>query len=186
MNVDSSLSPTNKDSTLMDTSSNLNTIQPATSQDEQYQSTNDLFSASNDATSSVNNMVSSLTISQSVTNSIVDYEYPSMRPEFNSERRRSPKNYTSHQLLELEKEFHCNKYLSCSQRTEMARSLELTERQIKIWFQFDISGNMIDVNHVMIHMLNLNQMQQIMVKIIVHKLHQLMNTSCSLISNVKK
>ncbi|CAF1082133.1 unnamed protein product [Rotaria magnacalcarata] len=135
MNVDSSLSPTNKDSTLMDTSSNLNTIQPATSQDEQYQSTNDLFSASNDATSSVNNMVSSLTISQSVTNSIVDYEYPSMRPEFNSERRRSPKNYTSHQLLELEKEFHCNKYLSCSQRTEMARSLELTERQIKIWFQ---------------------------------------------------
>ncbi|CAM4965284.1 unnamed protein product [Rotaria socialis] len=124
MNANSNLSPTNKDSTLMDTSSNLNTIQPATSHDEQYQSTNDLFSAaSNDATSSVNNMVSSLTISKSVTNSMVDYEYPSMRPEFNSECRCSRKNYTSYQLLELEKEFH----LACN--------LELTERQIKIWFK---------------------------------------------------
>ncbi|CAM4967827.1 unnamed protein product [Rotaria socialis] len=124
MNANSNLSPTNKDSTLMDISSNLNTIQPATSHDEQYQSTNDLFSAaSNDATSSVNNMVSSLTISKSVTNSMVDYEYPSMRPEFNSECRCSRKNYTSYQLLELEKEFH----LACN--------LELTERQIKIWFK---------------------------------------------------
>ncbi|CAM4965280.1 unnamed protein product [Rotaria socialis] len=175
MNANSNLSPTNKDSTLMDTSSNLNTIQPATSHDEQYQSTNDLFSAaSNDATSSVNNMVSSLTISKSVTNSMVDYEYPSMRPEFNSECRCSRKNYTSYQLLELEKEFH----LACN--------LELTERQIKIWFKFDIGGYMEGANHIMIRMLNLNQMQQSMVKIIVHKLYQLIDMSCSSISNVKK
>ncbi|CAF1097605.1 unnamed protein product [Rotaria magnacalcarata] len=133
MNVDSSLSPTNKDSTLMDTSSNLNTIQPATSHDEQYQSTNDLFSAaSNDATSSVNNMVSSLTISKSVTNSMVDYEYPSMRPGIH---KCSRKNYTSYQLLELEKEFHCNKYLTRSRQIQVACRLELTERQIKIWFK---------------------------------------------------
>ncbi|CAF4368371.1 unnamed protein product [Rotaria socialis] len=91
MNANSNLSPTNKDSTLMDISSNLNTIQPATSHDEQYQSTNDLFSAaSNDATSSVNNMVSSLTIS---------------------------------------------KYLTRSRQIQVACNLELTERQIKIWFK---------------------------------------------------
>ncbi|CAM4807919.1 unnamed protein product [Rotaria magnacalcarata] len=116
MNVDSSLSPTNKDSTLMDTSSNLNTIQPATSHDEQYQSTNDLFSAaSNDATSSVNNMVSSLTISKSVTNSMVDYEYPSMRPGIHKKR--------------------ISLYLTRSRQIQVACRLELTERQIKIWFK---------------------------------------------------
>jgi hypothetical protein len=80
MNTDSSLSPTNKDSTLIFTSSNLNMMQTATSDHEQYQSINDdLFPASNDASSSVNNMISSLTFSKSVTNSMLDHEYPRMR-----------------------------------------------------------------------------------------------------------
>ncbi|CAF1235049.1 unnamed protein product [Rotaria sp. Silwood1] len=123
MNIDSSLSPTNKDSTLMNTSSNLNMMQIAISHHEQYQSTNDdLFPTSNDASSSVNNMISSLTFSKSLTNSMLDYKYPWMRPEFKYKNKRSRTAYTSHQLLELEKEFHYNK-------------LALTERQIKIWFQ---------------------------------------------------
>jgi hypothetical protein len=80
MNTDSSLSPTNKDSTLMNTSSNLNMMQTATSHHEQYRSINDdLFPASNDVSSSVNNMISSLRFSKTVTNSMLDYEYPWMR-----------------------------------------------------------------------------------------------------------
>jgi hypothetical protein len=80
MNTDSSLSPTNRDSTLMNTSSNLNMMQIASSHHEKYQSTNDnLFPASNDGLSSVNNMISSLTFSKSVTNSMPINEYPWMR-----------------------------------------------------------------------------------------------------------
>ncbi|CAF1540563.1 unnamed protein product [Rotaria magnacalcarata] len=49
--------------------------------------------------------------------------------------RRPRTAFTSQQLLELEKQFRENKYLSKSKRFEVATSLMLSETQIKIWFQ---------------------------------------------------
>lgn len=41
--------------------------------------------------------------------------------------------YTDHQRLELEKEFHYTRYITIRRKAELAQTLALSERQVKIW-----------------------------------------------------
>ncbi|ESO96401.1 hypothetical protein LOTGIDRAFT_115738, partial [Lottia gigantea] len=49
--------------------------------------------------------------------------------------RKPRQAYSSKQLENLEAEFKADRYLSVSKRIELSKSLELSETQIKTWFQ---------------------------------------------------
>lgn len=50
-------------------------------------------------------------------------------------KKKARTTFTGQQIFELERQFENKKYLSSSERAEMAKLLNVTETQVKIWFQ---------------------------------------------------
>lgn len=46
--------------------------------------------------------------------------------------------FSNDQTLELERKFKSQKYLTPTERKKLAKSLSLSERQIKTWYEFNV------------------------------------------------
>lgn len=52
-------------------------------------------------------------------------------------KKKARTTFTGRQIFELEKQFEIKKYLSSSERTEMAKLLNVTETQVSFFFFFE-------------------------------------------------
>ncbi|CAH1787060.1 unnamed protein product [Owenia fusiformis] len=62
-------------------------------------------------------------------------DHSETKPSLEKKERRKRTSFTQLQLQCLERKFHCQKYLTVSDRSEVSEKLSLSETQVKTWYQ---------------------------------------------------
>ncbi|CAD62039.1 Homeobox domain-containing protein [Caenorhabditis elegans] len=53
----------------------------------------------------------------------------------NMQKKQSRPTFTGHQIYQLERKFEQTKYLAGADRAQLAQELNMSESQVKVWFQ---------------------------------------------------
>ncbi|EEB16818.1 Homeobox protein Nkx-3.1, putative [Pediculus humanus corporis] len=96
----------------------------------------------------------------------------------NQRKKRSRAAFSHSQVYELERRFNQQRYLSGSERTDLANALKLTETQVKIWFQnrrYKTKRKQMQMADVNGSVRNSNAGRKVAVKVLVHDNQQNVN-----------
>uniref|UniRef100_A0A7E4VJA3 Homeobox domain-containing protein n=1 Tax=Panagrellus redivivus TaxID=6233 RepID=A0A7E4VJA3_PANRE len=87
------------------------------------------------ANSNVTSPMTSSPMTSSSMSMAAHHHHSQLSPTMGLQKKQSRPTFTGHQIFMLEKKFEQTKYLAGSDRAQLAKELNMSESQVKVWFQ---------------------------------------------------